>query len=302
MFSYYQLQSLSAFSVYLCALTSCAFCLAGIYCFVPRSRLRTQILKFNQALLFSGLLNFALGLYTTYHALLLDVNINLQRMPERLQFRLTLVLIFITSMFIRTFSEMVLLFRVQAVYPRKLSWHLFGLFLISLRTLLDLLGKLLISFHSPPIYFILYLAIILEVINNLLFTGIFFYRISKAASKRKRFIKLRLLVLENSLLPTACSFLNLVMLISDVDPNGWQLASLFAYVVGIPAASIFTTKLASQNTDYNGDGDGDDDDDDEGMEQKPNTPNSKKNSIYEVENPSDEYFNPLHHVNSTTNL
>jgi len=53
------------------------------------------------------------------------------------------------------------------------------------------------------------------------------------------------MAVENCAVPTMCSVLAVVMLALDQSPSGWQAGTGIAYVIGIPAATIWTARAAS---------------------------------------------------------
>lgn len=248
-----QENNLAAFSAHICGLTCSIFMLLGLYIFVPANRFSTWILRCNLVLLFSSLVDFALGIYLFRYALINDLSLSLGTKPPMGHLAVIAILIFIASSTVRTFSEIVLLLRVQAVFPRKRSWHLMGSLLIITRLALELSGKLTRAFS--PSYSastskaLVYAAIGIECLNNLLFTGLFLSRLSIKAnlkSTRKKIQVLRIIAVENALFPTLSSGLAVVMTLLNIYPNGWNVILLLSYVVGIPAASVWTSLLSNE--------------------------------------------------------
>lgn len=239
--------ALTSFTCYLICLLCSIFMLAAIYLFIPAETFKTRIIWLNLILLNASTINFISGAYAAYYCFSSNVEVlTMVSFKRHVPLMLSLSLLFLASAVVRTTGEAVLWLRVKMVYPQRKAWHVWGITLICSRLSLELLGKSILAFWNQPGKNLLLAAMIHECFNNLLFSLLFLTRINLecySKSAKKKLFVLRLIVLENALLPTLASLLAIFLGEFGVSLNGWTGLILLAYVVGIPAASLWTAQL-----------------------------------------------------------
>jgi len=148
-----------------------------------------------------------------------------------------------------TLAETVLLLRVKAVYPEVRWIFRAGVVLVAIRTVVGFVGRVLYYMHGLQDFYLAIPGLVLECVNNLLFTGLFLLKIRRLSNSemfKSRAGMLTWISVETALFPTIGSVINVVLGLVQHGVRGSQVLTPIAYVLGIPAACIWAWRTTSE--------------------------------------------------------
>jgi hypothetical protein len=214
-------------------LTASCYLLIFIFALVPANRHRSLIFGLNLTLLAASLVDFSTAI-VMFHS-----RINSPQTPAPVPL---FVINTVSTAAVKTIAEAILLLRVKVVFPgrRVLLWM--GVLLIAARTVTEIAGKILFWHSNYVLYQVLLVGPSLEILDNIVFTALFLYRLRlRTQSKvlKSKFTKLRAIAIENWLLPTAFSIFATAMIAVGHLPSGYQAGTSVCYVMSIPLATMW---------------------------------------------------------------